>query len=76
MSGICNITKKKTIFGNKRSHALNATKRKFKINLKNHKFWIKSKKKFIKLKLSTKAMRIINKKSIETVLKKTKINNK
>ncbi|WP_343187819.1 50S ribosomal protein L28 [Buchnera aphidicola (Periphyllus koelreuteriae)] len=73
MSRKCLITKKKTMFGNTRSHALNATKRKFNINLKKHKFWIKNKKKFIKLKLSTKAMRIINKKGIEKVIKNIKI---
>jgi large subunit ribosomal protein L28 len=70
MSKKCQITGKKSIFGNKKSHALNSTKRKFKINLKNHKFWISKKKKFIKLKLSTHAIRTINKKSIEKVLKK------
>ncbi|NIH16744.1 MAG: 50S ribosomal protein L28 [Buchnera aphidicola (Periphyllus lyropictus)] len=72
MSRKCKITGKKTIFGNNRSHALNATKRKFKINLKTHKFWIKKEKKFIKLKLSTKGIRLINKKGIENVLKNIK----
>ncbi|CAL4318322.1 50S ribosomal protein L28 [Buchnera aphidicola] len=70
MSRKCQITGKKNLSGNKKSHALNSTKRKFNINLKNHKFWISKKKKFIKLKLSTKAIRIINKKSIEKVLEK------
>ncbi|NIH41212.1 MAG: 50S ribosomal protein L28 [Buchnera aphidicola (Periphyllus aceris)] len=73
MSRKCQITQKKVKFGNKRSHALNTTKRKFNINLKKHKFWLKKQKKFIKLKLSTKAMRIINKKGIEKVLKNIKI---
>ncbi|QTM69382.1 50S ribosomal protein L28 [Buchnera aphidicola (Hormaphis cornu)] len=42
---LCFITRKKPKFGNKRSHAMNATKRKFSINLKNHKFWIPCEKK-------------------------------
>ncbi|CAL4318391.1 50S ribosomal protein L28 [Buchnera aphidicola] len=73
MPKICQITGKKSLFGNKKSHSLNTTRRKFNINLKTHKFWIAKKKKFIKLKLSTRAIRIINKKSIEKVLQENKI---
>ncbi|MCW5197002.1 50S ribosomal protein L28 [Buchnera aphidicola] len=69
MSKQCQITKKKPMFGNNRSHAMNATKKKFSPNLQNHKFWIPSKKKFIKLKISMQGMRMIDKKGIETILK-------
>ncbi|BBI01087.1 50S ribosomal protein L28 [Buchnera aphidicola (Nipponaphis monzeni)] len=68
MTGICQITGKKFMKGNKRSHAMNATKRRFLPNLKQHKFWITKNKKFIKLKLSTKGIRIIDKKGIESFL--------
>ncbi|CAL4318758.1 50S ribosomal protein L28 [Buchnera aphidicola (Eriosoma lanigerum)] len=70
MSKICNITLKKTIVGNNRSHAMNATKRKFFLNLHKHKFWIPEDKKFIKLYLSTKGMRIIDKNGITATLQK------
>ncbi len=76
MSKICIITGKKPIFGNKRSHSMNATKRKFLPNLHNHRFWISNKKKFIKLKVTSKAIRIIDKKGINFFLKKNKNNNK
>ncbi|CAL4318406.1 50S ribosomal protein L28 [Buchnera aphidicola] len=69
MSKICYITNKKPMFGNNRSHAMNATKKKFFPNLQNHKFWIPKYKKFLQLKISTKAMRIIDKKGIEYFIK-------
>ncbi|QJC30568.1 50S ribosomal protein L28 [Enterobacteriaceae endosymbiont of Neohaemonia nigricornis] len=68
MSKICQITGKKTIKGNNRSHAMNATKRKFIPNLHYHKFWVKKQNKFIKLRISTKGIRLINKKGIEHIL--------
>lgn len=61
------ITKKKPMFGNNRSHALNASKKKFFPNLQYHKLWIPKEKKFIKIRISTKGLRIINKKGIEQV---------
>ncbi|QJC33853.1 50S ribosomal protein L28 [Enterobacteriaceae endosymbiont of Donacia provostii] len=67
MTKICQITKKKTIKGNKRSHAMNATKRKFLPNIHYHKFWLAKEKRFIKLKISSKGIRLINKKGIENI---------
>ena len=54
--------------GNKVSHAKNRTKRTFKPNLHKHKFWIESEKRYISLNVSSKGMRIIDKKGIEKVL--------
>ncbi|UNB92178.1 MAG: 50S ribosomal protein L28 [gamma proteobacterium endosymbiont of Trioza apicalis] len=68
MSQLCQITKKQFLCGNNRSHAMNATKRKFMLNLHIHRFWFAKKNKFIKLKLSVKGMRIINKKGIKKIL--------
>ncbi len=70
MSKFCFITKKKTIKGNKKSHAMNTTKRKFFPNLHYHRFWSINKKKFIRLKISSKAIRIIDIKGIDFFLKK------
>ncbi|MFI4853257.1 MAG: 50S ribosomal protein L28 [Candidatus Makana argininalis] len=74
MARICVVTKKKTISGNNKSHAMNKTKRKFLTNINYHRFWINNKKKFISLRVSSKGIRIINKKGIEVVLKKIKSN--
>jgi len=68
MSKICQVTGKRPVTGNNRSHARNATKRRFLPNLQTHRFWVESEKRFVKLRLSTKGMRIIDKKGIEVVL--------
>ncbi len=67
MSKKCLVTNKKSIFGRKRSYSMNTSNRKFLPNLHNHRLWIPKKKRFIRFKLSTKAIRIINKKGIEKV---------
>ena len=69
MSKVCQVTGKKAMVGNHVSHAKNRVKRLFKPNLHKHKFWVESEKKFITLTLSTKGMRIIDKKGIDEVLK-------
>ncbi|MFP6839158.1 MAG: 50S ribosomal protein L28, partial [Pseudohongiellaceae bacterium] len=50
------------------SHANNKTKRRFSPNIHTHRFWVESEKRFVKLRLSTKGMRIIDKLGIDTVL--------
>lgn len=54
--------------GNNRSHANNATRRRFLPNLQSHRFWVESEKRWVKLRISTKGMRIIDKKGIDAVL--------
>jgi large subunit ribosomal protein L28 len=54
--------------GNRRSHANNATKRRFLPNLQTHRFWVDSENRFVTLRLTTKAMRIIDKNGIDAVL--------
>ncbi|WOX79139.1 50S ribosomal protein L28 [Candidatus Shikimatogenerans bostrichidophilus] len=67
MSKICKITNKRPIKGNKISHSNIKTKRWFKINFFNKKFFINNK--WIKLKLSTSAIRLIKKKGINFIIK-------
>ena len=54
--------------GNNVSHAKNRTRRRFEPNLHTHRFWVETEKKFVKLRVSAKGMRIIDKKGIATVL--------
>lgn len=68
MSRICQVTGKQPMSGNNRSHAMNATKRRFLPNLHSHRFWVETEKRFIKLMVSAKGMRIIDKKGIDVVL--------
>ncbi|MBK4764861.1 MAG: 50S ribosomal protein L28 [Pantoea sp. Brub] len=68
MSKICQVTGKRPMTGNNRSHAMNATKRRFFPNLHLHRFWVESQKRFIKIQVSKKGMRIIDQKGIEAIL--------
>jgi len=68
MSRVCQVTGKRPVTGNNVSHAKNTTRRRFLPNLQSHRFWVESENRFVKLRVSTKGMRIIDKKGIETVL--------
>ena len=68
MSRVCQVTGKRPAVGNNVSHAKNRTKRRFLPNLHSHRFWVESEKRFVKLRVSAKGMRIIDKLGIETVI--------
>jgi large subunit ribosomal protein L28 len=68
MSKVCIVTGKRPTTGNNVSHAMNRTKRRFLPNLHTHRFWVEAENKFIKLKVSAKGMRTIDKKGIDVVL--------
>lgn len=68
MSRVCQVTGKRPAVGNNRSHAKNATKRRFLPNLKYHRFWVESEGRFVRLRVTTKGMRTIDKLGIDTVL--------
>ena len=72
MSRICELTGKKAMVGNNVSHALNRTKRKFDVNLLKKRFYIPEEDKWITLKVSTSALKNINKKGISAVLKEAR----
>lgn len=72
MSKTCEITGKKVMFGNNVSKSLNRTKRRFDVNLIKKRFFIPEENKWITLKLSTSALKTINKKGISEVLKKAR----
>lgn len=68
MARECQVTGKRTTFGNNVSHAKNRTRRTFIPNLHYRKFWVESESRWVKLRVSTKGIRIIDKKGIDTVL--------
>lgn len=76
MSRVCQVTGKRPLVGNHVSHANNKTKRCFNPNLKNQRFWVESEKRYVKLCVSTKGMRIIDKHGIEKVLNDIKERDK
>ncbi len=72
MSRVCELTGKKAMVGNNVSHALNRTKRKFDANLIKKRFYIPEEDRWITLKVSTSALKNINKKGISAVLKEAR----
>jgi large subunit ribosomal protein L28 len=76
MSQVCIITGKRPQAGNNVSHANNRTRRRFNVNLQEHRFWLESEQRFIKLRVSAKGMRTIDKHGLEKVLKDMKARKK
>jgi large subunit ribosomal protein L28 len=68
MSRVCQVTGKRPISGNNVSHANNKTRRRFLPNLHTHRFWVDGEQRFVSLRVSSKGMRIIDKKGIDLVL--------
>ena len=62
------VTGKKPVAGNNVSHANSRTKRGLWPNRRTQKYWVESETRFVKLRLSTKGMRIIDKNGIDAVL--------
>jgi len=68
MARVCQVTGKRPMAGNNVSHANNRTRRRFLPNLHTHRFWVESEQRWVKLRVSSHGMRIIDKKGIESVL--------
>jgi large subunit ribosomal protein L28 len=68
MSRICQVTGKKPMSGNNVSHANNRTRRRFMPNLHDRKLWVETEKRFVRLRLSSQGLRLIDKKGIDAVL--------
>lgn len=64
----CQVTGKRTTTGNNVSHAMNKTRRRFMPNLHERRFWVASEDRWVKLRVSTKALRTIDKNGIDAVL--------
>jgi len=68
MSKVCQVTGKRPQSGNNVSHAKNRTRRRFLPNLQSKRFWLESEKRFVRLRVSRKGQRIIDKHGLEKVL--------
>ena len=68
MSQICQVTGKKPMSGNNVSHAHNKTRRRFVPNLHWHRFWVGAENRYVRLRVSAKGMRIIDRRGIDDVL--------
>lgn len=68
MSKVCQVTGKRPIVGHNVSHSNIKTKRRFEPNLQYKRFWMESEKRFVRLRVSTKGMRIIDKLGVEAIV--------
>ena len=68
MSRVCQVTGKRPMSGHNVSHANNKTKRRFLPNLHYHRYWLESEKRWVRLRLTTRGMRLIDKKGIDAVI--------
>ena len=68
MARVCDVTGKGPMVGNNVSHANNKTKRRFMPNLQYRRFWVETENRLVRLRVSSAALRLIDKKGIDTVL--------
>ena len=68
MARVCQVTGKRPMVGHNVSHANNKTKRRFLPNLQYRRFWVESENRFVRLRVSNAALRLIDKIGIERVL--------
>ena len=68
MAKVCEVTGKKPMSGNNVSHDHNKTRRRFMPNLQYRRFWVESENRWVRLRVSSAALRLIDKKGIEVVL--------
>ncbi|MCS7024874.1 MAG: 50S ribosomal protein L28 [Bryobacteraceae bacterium] len=68
MAKVCLVTGKKPQYGNRVSHANNRAHRRFEPNLQEKRFWVPSEKRFVRLKVTARAMRTIDKLGIDAVI--------
>lgn len=68
MAKVCQVTGKRPVAGNNVSHSKRRTKRRFLPNLHAKRFWVESENRYVRMRVSAKGMRIIDKKGIDVVL--------
>ncbi len=68
MSRVCQVTGKRPMTGNNVSHAHNKTRRRFLPNLHSRRFWLENEQRWVRLRVSNKGLKIIDKKGIESVI--------
>lgn len=74
MAKVCQLTGKRPMSGNNVSHANNKTKRRFLPNLQSRRFWVESENRWVRLRVSTNALRTIDKKGIDAVIAEMRAN--
>ena len=68
MARVCQVTGKGPMVGNRVSHANNKTKRRFLPNLQYRRFWLETENRWVRLRVSNAALRLIDKVGIDAVV--------
>ena len=68
MARVCQVTGKGPMVGNNVSHANNKTKRRFLPNLQYRRFWVEAENRWVRLRISASALRLIDKVGIEKIV--------
>jgi large subunit ribosomal protein L28 len=68
MAKVCQVTGKGPMVGNNVSHANNKTKRRFLPNLQYRRFYVESENRWVRLRVSSAGLRIIDKNGIDSML--------
>lgn len=68
MARVCQVTGRRVMRGNNVSHAHNKTRRSFKPNIHDRRFWVESENRWVKLRVSTQGIRTIDKRGIDVIL--------
>ena len=76
MSQVCDVTGKKPRFGKQLSHSHRRSSRRWDPNIQTKRYYLESERRWIKLRLSTKAIKTIDKRGIESVVAEIRRNGK
>ena len=68
MARVCQVMGKGPMVGNNVSHANNKTKRRFMPNLQYRRFWVETENRWVRLRITSAGLRLIDKKGIDAVL--------
>ena len=68
MARVCQVTGKGPMVGNNVSHANNKTKRRFLPNLHYRRFWVETENRWVRLRISNAALRLIDKVGIDQIV--------
>lgn len=68
MSRVCQVTGTTPGFGNNVSHSHRRTKRRFDVNIQTKRYWLPSERRFVRLRVSAKGMKVIDRRGIERVV--------
>lgn len=69
MSRVCQVTGKSALTGNKVSHSKMKSKKRFEINLREKRYWYEEENRWVRLRLSARGMRLIDKRGLAAVIR-------